>query len=478
MQKRYIELYSANRNRELYPNMADFVVQIGPGSQFISQARSNNPYENSNLEYNNIQNASDPITTGPIYFTWKGDDNSITGTTKTGTTDAIQLLGTPGTGALSDVVNYYLGCNLTIDGQTRTILSYNPSSASTTPTLAFNNLASTTYIISDPSTNSLIYIPSIDGIGNSILPYAQAYNGYYIIDETLTYSTGSLVYSQITTYNFLSQIATLKTPFPTGWAVTDYYTLRKTLPSSLAVSAISNTINTIVLSANASSTDNIYNGNYVYLTPLSGDGSSPPSGFNTGDYINKSYYILSYDGATKTATIIQPKNIINIPVGGLVANIVLFVNENASPLNYNGSIVSQNETVAYEISLINLTLPNVVLETGSRIVYYPFVFCKLENVTSPSTASGSIIYCNNPVSSKALFNVPITDVNQPVNTIFLKVDSGAMVQTVKFKPNDSLSFSIFLPNGELFKPVQKDNFSPYPSNPLLQIDAVFSIKRV
>jgi len=475
-QKRYIELYSANRDRELYPNMAEFVVPIGPGPQIISQARSDNPYENNNLSYNTIQNASDPITTGPIYYTWKGSTINISGTTKTDTTDSLQLLGTPISGSLSSILNYYIGCNITIDSQTRTVSSYNPTNVGIIPTLAFNNLSATSYEISDPSTIYVIYIPTVDGIGNNILSYAQAYNGYYIIDETLTQITGSLVYSQISSYDFFSQKATLKTPFPAGWSSSDYYSLRKTLPSSLSISAISNTSNTITLSANASSVDDAYKGNYIYLTPI---GGNPASNFNTGDYINKSYFVLEYNGTTKVATIVPLKNIsINIPSGGLVANIVSFINENASSLNYTGTIVSQNEAVAYEISLINLTLPNVVLETGSRIVYYPFTFVQFECISNPSSSSGNTIYCNNPASNKALFNVPITDVNQPVNTVFLKVDSGAMTQTVKFKPNDSLKFSVFLPNGELFKPMQKDNYSPYPSNPLLQIDAVFSIKRI
>jgi hypothetical protein len=53
-----------------------------------------------------------------------------------------------------------------------------------------------------------------------------------------------------------------------------------------------------------------------------------------------------------------------------------------------------------------------------------------------------------------------------------------MMQTIKFKPNDCLRFSVFLPDGTLFQPVQPDTLSPYPPNYLLQIDAMFSINRL
>ena len=53
-----------------------------------------------------------------------------------------------------------------------------------------------------------------------------------------------------------------------------------------------------------------------------------------------------------------------------------------------------------------------------------------------------------------------------------------MTQTVKFKPNDSLEFRVFLPTGELVETLLPDIFSPYGPDSRLQIGAVFSILRV
>jgi hypothetical protein len=162
---------------------------------------------------------------------------------------------------------------------------------------------------------------------------------------------------------------------------------------------------------------------------------------------------------------------------GSAINIVNYIYDNFSPLNYNGSIVSQNETVCYEVSLISLTLPNIPLMTGSRLVFYPFIYVEFGNLSSPSGASNDIIYSNNPESGKALFICTITDTAQPLTSKFMKLSSN-MVQTVKFKPNDSLRFSVYLPDGELFQTVDTDYLSPYQPNQLLQIGAVFGIRRI
>lgn len=471
MSKRFIEIYSAHRNRSQFPQAASFTV----------------PFTNSGQQLGPF-NALDPITTGPIYYAWKGitSTNSLIteGALKTGSTDGSLLLGQPttlpsGTTELSNIFNYYNGLNITVSSVasgtgTQQIVSYNPNSAATIPSVAFDG-ASGNYTILDPSTSSQIYIPSVDLLGNTILNYSQSYNGYYIMDETLTSSANGIpVARKITNYNFLTQIATLESPFPSpGWSNSDTYTLRKTLPS-FSVTALSCTSNTITLSSSASNVDQSYVGQYIYLTPFT------PTGTDVLDPLpsltNNVFLVNSYIGSSYTATVTSPYGV-QLPgdFASCKANIVSFIEDNACPLNYNGTLVSQNQDVCYEVALINLSLPNVVLTTGGRIAFYPFVYVELSNVTS-SGATNFITYSNNPKSGRALFQAAVTDISQPINSTFLKIDSGAQTQTIKFKPNDTLKFSVFLPNGELFQTFQQDTSSPYPPNPAIQIDALFSIK--
>jgi len=53
-----------------------------------------------------------------------------------------------------------------------------------------------------------------------------------------------------------------------------------------------------------------------------------------------------------------------------------------------------------------------------------------------------------------------------------------MVQTIKFKPTDRLYFRVILSDGSLFKVEDEETFSPLPPNPSIQINAMFSIRRV
>ena len=63
-------------------------------------------------------------------------------------------------------------------------------------------------------------------------------------------------------------------------------------------------------------------------------------------------------------------------------------------------------------------------------------------------------------------------------TPFVKMSGRSMTQTIKFKPNDCLVFSVFLPNGKLFETVANDFYCPSGTNPFVQIDALVGIDRV
>ena len=158
-------------------------------------------------------------------------------------------------------------------------------------------------------------------------------------------------------------------------------------------------------------------------------------------------------------------------------NITTFNNNNFSPLLYNGTMVDTNQTVCYTIQLLSITLPNAPLKTGSRLAFYPYVYVELANVTAPNSASKQIIYSNNPNSNRALFIAPVTQLLQPEANTFITLSGSGMAQLIKFKPNDNLRFSVYLPDGKLFETLDIDPIPPYDNQLDLQIDAVFSIER-
>lgn len=495
---RYIEIYSAHRNRNRYPHPSSFEIPFSPTKQLLNGSQ-----------------AMDPLINGAIYYTFNGKFVIDEGVTKSGSRDSAPLLEISSTHPQSSLPNYYLGYHMAIqitpfDTQIRSIINYNPPSVSITPSVSYNGVSGgQDYVVFDMSTRDFIHLPAVDVYDNHLVEYDQAYNGYYVMDETLSYGR-TIIARLIKYYDQTTRYAYYDYPMPVGWNVNDSYTIRKSLPVEKWTLSVPTIINSdpligqpglivITLPIDASSEDDYYVGKYIYFVT-----NIPYSEYNLIQSVFKpiygTYYITKYIGSTRQALCYYDVNdtvsnqsyptfpsinpIINPPgtppeeLQGDTINIVVFTQDNYSPMNYNGSVVSQNQTVCYDISLVNLTLPNVVLTTGSRIAFYPFVYVELQNSTTPSGASQDIIYSNNPESGRALFIAAVTDVVQPILSSFVKLDGGAMSQTIKFKPNDSMRFAVYLPDGTPFLPVDDDILSPYPPNGLLQINSVFSIRRL
>ena len=491
---RYIEIYSAHRNRNRYPHPSSFEIPFSPSRRLL-----------------NGSHATDPLINGAIYYTFSGKFVIDSGLLKSGSKDSNPLLEISNTHPQSSLPNFYLGYHMMIQTaleiETRSIIAYNPSTVGVLPDVSFNGVSNVgqPYTIFDMSTTEFIHLPATDIYDNHIAEYDQVYTGYYVVDETLSYGT-TIVARLIKYYDQSTRYAYYDTPMPFQWRISDSYTLRKSLPAEKWTLTTPTTVNNdpllgqtgllvITLPNGANETDEFYTGKYIYFTT-----NIPYEEYNMIQSVFKpiygTYYIVKYKGSTREALcyydsgdnqynyptfpsknpVINPPGTLR-PVGDTI-NIVNFTQDNYSPLNYNGSIVSQNQTVCYDVSLINLTLPNVILTSGSRIAFYPYVYVELSNSTSPSGAAHDIIYSNNPESGRALFIAAVTDVVQPVISTFVKLDGGQMSQNIKFKPNDNLRFSIYLPDGTPFLPVDEDVKSPYRPNSLLQINAVFAIRRL
>lgn len=213
-----------------------------------------------------------------------------------------------------------------------------------------------------------------------------------------------------------------------------------------------------------------------YYTPRSMLPIPPPS---TQFGVEWQYFYYSLPSVPGNS--MYNKNISNTKsVGMNMINITTYKNNNFSPLSYNGSMVSIDQTTCYSVGLVSLILPNVLLKTGSRISFYPYVYVQLSNATSPNKASTEIIYSNNPNSTRALFIAPVNQILNPEENTFLTLYGAGegMPQLIKFKPNDNFIFSVYLPDGSPFETLDIDTLPPYQPNPSLQIDAVFSLTRM
>jgi hypothetical protein len=160
--------------------------------------------------------------------------------------------------------------------------------------------------------------------------------------------------------------------------------------------------------------------------------------------------------------------------------ILRFSFDNFNPFVYNGSLVSQQELVCYEVELMDLVLPNGIITTGTgnKIAFYPFVYVEIANISDSNAGNRNILYSNNPNSVKMVFRVPIIDIQDPEVTPFVRVTGNGVVQSMKFKPNDNLLFSVRLPNGDIFDTEIPEYYSPSLPNFYAQVSALFRITRI
>lgn len=324
-------------------------------------------------------------------------------------------------------------------------------------------VAGDVYTICDPTDIIDTSYPSIfvpDGrIGSNRYPEYLLYN------QTLNQYRTIIDYNEVTHLTVLDTTGTTNSMAGpvTGWLATHQYCIRKEAPLFFGT-VTSATSNTVVLSAGSSTINDVYNGDFLQLT----------SGVNDGTIRR----IIDYDGSTLTATVfpsysVSPSNTDTLEILG-------FSYDNANPFSYTGSMVSQQEEVCYEIQLLSLVLPNSTLRVGqgSLISFYPYVHVELTNITSAGAGLKDVLYSNNPNSTRMLFRASIVDVNDPLVTPFIKIDGSGTLQTVKFKINDNLRFSVRLPGGQIYETLSSDTSSPSQPRGNLQLSCLFSLRRV
>jgi hypothetical protein len=275
----------------------------------------------------------------------------------------------------------------------------------------------------------------------------------------------------ITFYDELTQIATVSPAFPAAYPALTNYTIRKAVPfeGPLTTGGLSPSATSIILNAASSPVDNFYVNFYVFLPGL-----TPPSSYQYSR-------ILSYNGATKLATVAVPFT--SAVPAGTTYEILEFTRDNVVPLRFNGNQVIGNPS-PYEISLTNLIVPNryVLNGYGGTLADYSHVYVSLYSANA--TTSTNAIFSNNNNSLQALFKVPISSLYLQANQQFYNFQFTNMNQTISFRENDSLHFTVSLPNGQVlaFEPINKDTYFqdyigqfPIETDPLEQVTALFEI---
>jgi hypothetical protein len=372
----------------------------------------------------------------------------------------------------SGIDNFY--ANYTIQnintGVTRTITAYNGNTSlatlsSITPTdwttsTNYNFVIRNSTVSSSGTVVAYFSTYNVLGLANTESVISGSNNGNFV-RFTSPFPTNTPGYSTIVSpYGYEAKI--VKYTASVGKIVTIIGT-SFTLDST-AVNQDNYYVGCIISSGSSYGQITSYVGSTYSCTVNSWTGGTPVAGSN--------YYINSAFLAGSTLS--------NITNGSTTYELEQFSRDNWTPFSYSGSLVSSQETICYEVELINLILPNSTIESGrgGRAIFYPYMYVELQQISSTGGVHRGTIYSNNPNAYKMLFRAVVDDTTQPVYSPFIKIDSNSMSHAIKFKPNDSFLFSVYTPGGTLFQTVAKDFYSPTEPNPLVQISACFSFKRL
>ncbi len=503
---RYIELYSAYRNRIDYPNVAEFSVPFMIDNQTKFNLSNANPafplYEFRSGTFNIGTYLAPPPT--DAYFITDTIDNPrvFAGSAISSSTVANMFNGY----FLVKIDGFYTGpIFTTVNIEFALIVGYDPTLAQFTispayrtqpipgpPTggvisyfqvLDISSVITPSFIIPGVTFGAITCSQSTDVYNRPPAPGIDILEGDYIVYENAPaglpeHRTVTRYIPEWYTIAFDSVFTGISLPFNNI-----NFSIRKELPvqKNYPIVAAPNPY-TVQITPVSTFTNADYVGKVLYILPLTSDSTYPDVSINKMTFGDYAYDIKSFNSLTNEVTLTRPiVEDLYINPANLVGRLYEILPESESSeasLAYSGSLVSQSNPVCYEIKLTNLTLPNVKLTVGSFVVNYSFVYIELRSEAPDFNMGRNIITSNNPNSERALFICPITNVIDPDLAKFIKISAFNMRQTVKFKPNSPLYMRIYLPNGTLFQPEQADYPPPLAANPLLQVEAVFEIQRI
>ncbi len=478
--RKYLEISSTYRDRTMYPNPGYFEVPISQtGSRDAKNALDPVCMSTPSLSFNGSFRNDVASPTIDVTLPYANPSNTIENV------DALTtIIIESALGQLRREKNFYKGAVVeftqTISSITTSVRRriYSYEFLSTNTEIPTSDQAYITFDVPLPdgmgvtaSATGSITSPTDFKLTNSsliYLPYAVYIDGHY--HDYYIYNVDLNEYKSILYYDSVTSLAKLDSPSDT-WQITHNYVIRKEKPIAMG-SILSSTINSITI--NSIYTPNPgFIGSYVRITsPLPSYPLSDPSQYG------EMRRIIGYDG--KTITVCPSFSAIPVSGDGSGYEVLGFSYDNAQPFVYSGSTVSQQEMVCYEIELNDLILPNVTLAVGAGglVAFYPYVYVELQNVSASGAGISNVIYSNNPNSTKMMFRCAIDDIQSPLISRFVKIDSDGMIVSLKFKINDNLRFSVRLPNGEIFETIEQDTAAPYPPNPLLQISCMFTLRKV
>jgi hypothetical protein len=500
--QKFLEVDSTYRNRNLYPGTGEFTINISQGNaktQITASDPVSEAYPDIIFKPDDITCTKSPHTLNGLKFTFEVASGELIAPhpfdSSSATNEILLSYDFSGVGASPLAPNmlvddYFVGLVLLYSqGKTQLMrritkwkfldvdminkLQYFVAVLEQNITDFLTN-TTTTFTVYNPSTippiGAFLFIPAS-------VPVDNFYNGYIIWNMTTN------TYSVIDEYNGKTHIAHVggKTENLTSWGLDDVFVVRKKPPVIFSGSlngVLSGFPNSVKLQTTSS--PNMIN-SFLWME------SSPA---DQTRYIKRIVSIIGLDkGGNHTTDLnrmvsftdyVNLENTLGLPDGYdmYFYQLLQYSADISVPFAYSGTMISNSQSSAQELTLNTLILPNVILSNGGKIWQYPYVYVEVENVSTSSSGNRNVIYSNNPNSYKAVFKVPITNISNPDTYSFLNLSGNGVKQIVNFKQNADVKITIRMPNGTVFQTFTGDNTNGQYPNPFLQITALFGMEKI
>lgn len=238
-----------------------------------------------------------------------------------------------------------------------------------------------------------------------------------------------------------------------GWLATDTFSIRTEVPELYGVVAGSTPS---VINLGPNNLSNVV-GSFIRIQQINPIGNEEIRS------------VISYNPVTFLATVSSP---FSVNPNGYYFELLQYSRDNVSTFTFSGTL--QQEFTITKIKLINLMIPNVIINDGGTITDYPYIYLKLSPL---DTHNSYTISSNNPKSVFALFRATLVPGDNG-NHKFVSYSGNGSVVVLPFKLYNNFNFEVTLPNGKSIETAIKDTQSPSEPNPLVQISCMLEIIRI
>lgn len=424
------EINSEFRNRNLYPNCGDFVVET-------------NNYQNSKTS------AVDPVCNSMPIFSWVPNFNE-TGTIQTNSNinlefteffilfNSIQVQ--------SSIRDFLTGCIL-------------KSNTLNLKILRSKQIGPLLFQIICPKINSItigetVTISDFTSFSNVIV---RAPTNIDFGQYTILYNETRNDHVKIINCNLKTRILNIENKDLSTWTINDNLNIRNDLPLGL-VNIVATTQNSFTISVNLAKTNEF---NWVRLRL-----ANYSSSLLTDTWARR---IISINGNVITFS----PSLTVLPAINSLLEVLNFSYDNAYPLQN----ITNDITIPYYANLEMLTLPNIEIYNGS-LMSIPHLLIELNN-SNASVSQKHLINSNNPFVNESIWIAKLdpTSIGNP-ELRFTTANTRQTDQKLIFNINEPLMIKVKLPNGKIFKPIVGDTLMPSAPIQDLNLKLVFDFKNV